>query len=175
VTLHIRALLYRTHSHLAHVPQYTHTYTFVCMTSDFSGLVVSMLASGTQVCGFKPGWSRRIFQAKKILSMPSFGREVKPSVPCRSFAACKRSVHLPWKSHAVGKIESAMSHPYFLPSLIEVSHVTGRGAPLEMTGETKSGAHRARLFGLGASGLQGPGSAPTLLLLLLLQRMTLYH
>jgi hypothetical protein len=27
---------------------------------------------------------------EKILSMPSFGGEVKPSVPCRSFAACKR-------------------------------------------------------------------------------------
>jgi len=29
---------------------------------------------------------------KKILSMPSFGGEVKPSVPCRRFAACKRSL-----------------------------------------------------------------------------------
>jgi hypothetical protein len=100
--------------------------------------------------------------------MPSFGGEVKPSVPCHRFAACKRSRHLPWKSHAVGKIGSAISCPYFLPSLIEVSHVAGRGAPLEMTGETKSSAQRARSYGLGASGLQGPGSAPTLLLLLLL-------
>jgi hypothetical protein len=29
-----------------------------------------------------------------------------------------------------------------------------------MTGETKSGAQRACSYGLGASGLQGPGSAP---------------
>ena len=29
----------------------------------FGGLVVSMLASGTQVCGFKPGRSRWIFRA----------------------------------------------------------------------------------------------------------------
>jgi hypothetical protein len=29
-----------------------------------------------------------------------------------------------------------------------------------MAGETKSGAQRARSYGLGASGLQGPGSAP---------------
>jgi len=105
--------------------------------SDFSGLVVSMLASGTQVRGLKPGWSR--------VCMPSFGGEVKPFVPCRRFAACKRSLHLPWKSHAVGKIGSAISRPYFFPSPIEVSHVAGRGAPLEMTGETKSGAQRARL------------------------------
>jgi hypothetical protein len=95
-----------------------------------------------------------------IFSMPSFGGEVRPSVSCRSFVECKRSRHLPWKSHAVGKIGSAISRPYFLPSLIEVSHVAGRGAPQEMTGETKSGAQRARSYGLGASGLQGPGSAP---------------
>ena len=46
---------------------------------------------GTQVRGFKPGRSRRIFQGEKILSTPSFGREVKSFVPCRIFAACKRT------------------------------------------------------------------------------------
>jgi hypothetical protein len=65
--------------------------------------------------------------------MPSFGGEVKLSVPCRRFAACKRSLHLPWESHVVGKIGLAISCPYFLPSLIEVSHITGHGAPMEMT------------------------------------------
>ena len=54
----------------------------------------SVLAFGTQVRGFKPGRSRRIFKGKKILSTPSFGGEVKPSVPCRRFATCKRSVEL---------------------------------------------------------------------------------
>jgi hypothetical protein len=34
-----------------------------------------------------PCRSRRIF-GEKILSTPSFGGEVKPSVPCRRFAAC---------------------------------------------------------------------------------------
>ena len=51
----------------------------------------SVLAFGTQVRWFKPGRSRRIFQGEKILSTPSFGREVKPFVPCRIFAACKRT------------------------------------------------------------------------------------
>ena len=51
----------------------------------------NVLAFGTQVRGFKPGRSRRIFQGEKILSTPSFGREVKPFVPCRIFAACKRT------------------------------------------------------------------------------------
>ena len=54
----------------------------------------SVLAFGTQVHGFKPGRSRRIFKGEKILSTPSFGGEVKPSVPCRRFAECKRSLEL---------------------------------------------------------------------------------
>jgi hypothetical protein len=55
------------------------------MSSDFGGLAVSMLASGTQDRGFKPG--------EKILSMPSFGRKVKPFASCRRFAACKTSLN----------------------------------------------------------------------------------
>ena len=53
-----------------------------------------MLAFSTQVRGFKPGRRRRIFRGEKILSTPSFGGEVKPSVPCRRFAACKRALNL---------------------------------------------------------------------------------
>jgi len=54
----------------------------------------SVLAFGNQVRGFKLGRSRRIFKGEKILSTPSFGGEVKSSVPCRRFAACKRSLEL---------------------------------------------------------------------------------
>jgi hypothetical protein len=57
-----------------------------------------VLASSTQVRGFNPGRSRRIFQGEKIPSTPSFGGEVKPAVPCRRFAACKRSLNITWKS-----------------------------------------------------------------------------
>ena len=60
-------------------------------TDGFGGLVVSMLASGTQVCDFKPCRSRWIFTGVNILSMPSSGGEVKESVPCPNFAACQRS------------------------------------------------------------------------------------
>jgi hypothetical protein len=45
--------------------------------SGFGGLVVSMLASGTQDRGFAPGRSRRIFLAGKIHNIPSFGGDVK--------------------------------------------------------------------------------------------------
>jgi hypothetical protein len=53
----------------------------------------------TQVRGFAPCRSRRIFRAKKLfLRTPSFGGEVKPSVPCHSFTACKLSLNVTWKS-----------------------------------------------------------------------------
>jgi hypothetical protein len=71
------------------MPQYF-SYCFLLLSyplldSGFGVLAVSMLASGTRVRGFKHGC--QIFSGVKILSMPSFGREVKPSVPCRRFAA----------------------------------------------------------------------------------------
>jgi hypothetical protein len=71
--------------------QFCHLWCFVTKHS-FCGLVVSMLASGTQDRGFEPGRNRRIFGGEKILSMPSFGGKVNPSVPCRRFAACKRTL-----------------------------------------------------------------------------------
>ena len=64
----------------------------------------SMLVFGTQVRGFKPGRSRRIFQGEKILSTLSFGGEVKLSVPSRRFAACKRFLNATWKLGISGKI-----------------------------------------------------------------------
>jgi len=39
-----------------------------------------------------------MFRAKNSLSTPSFGGEVKPSVPCRSFTACKRYINVTCKS-----------------------------------------------------------------------------
>ena len=71
----------------------------------------SVLAFGTQVRGFKPGRSRRIFQGEKILSTPSFGKEVKPFVPCRRFTACKRSLNVTWKSGIFRQNSSAISRP----------------------------------------------------------------
>jgi hypothetical protein len=70
----------------------------------------SVLAFGTRVRGFKPGRSRRIFRAKKTLSTPPFGGEVKPSVPCRAL----RNVKEPKSDVEVatfGKILSAISRP----------------------------------------------------------------
>ena len=58
----------------------------------------SELPLSTQVRGLKPDRSRQDFQGRKIFSAPSFGGEVKPSVPCRRFTACKRSLNVAWKS-----------------------------------------------------------------------------
>ena len=64
----------------------------------FGGLEVACWPLVPKFAGFTPGRSRQIFRAKKILSTPSFGRKVKPSVPCRSFTPCKRSLNVTWKS-----------------------------------------------------------------------------
>ena len=77
----------------------------------------SVLAFSTQVRGFKPGRRLRIFRAKIILSTPSFGGEVKPSVPCRRFAACKRSLNL-CGSRNLGKITGHLFRPKFHLSLL---------------------------------------------------------
>jgi hypothetical protein len=74
------------------------------------------------------------FSGEKIHIMPSFGGEVKPSVPCRRFAACKRTLRLS------GNRNRRPNWPFFA----HVSHVAWRGAPREMTSGTKGGAQTAR-------------------------------
>ena len=77
-----------------------------------------MLAFSTEVRGFKPGFLR----AKKILSTPSFGGEVKPSVPCRRFAACKRPPK--WRgSRHFGKNYRTTFSPTVPTSAAGISHV----------------------------------------------------
>ena len=77
--------------------------------------------SHSRCCGFGglevacwplvPGRSRRIFQSEKILSTPSFGREVKPFIPCRRFTACKISLNVTWKTGIFRQNSSAISRP----------------------------------------------------------------
>ena len=68
----------------------------------------SVLAFGTQVRGFKPDRRRWIFQGEKT---PSFGREVKPSVPCRRFTECKTFLNVTWKSGIFRQNSSVISRP----------------------------------------------------------------
>ena len=57
------------------------------------------------------------FLGRKILSMPSFGGEVKPSVPCRRFTACKRSLNFRG-SRNLDKVTGQISRPQFHLSLL---------------------------------------------------------
>ena len=54
---------------------------------------------------------------EKVLSTPSFGGEVEPSVPCRRFAACKRSLNLSG-SRNLGTITGQFLDPQFHLSLL---------------------------------------------------------
>ena len=84
----------------------------------FTGI---LLAFGTQVRGYKLGRNRRIFKGKKFLNTPSFGGEEKPTVPCRRFAACKRSIEL-GVIRILGEICRNISRPRRVPP----SRVFGR-------------------------------------------------
>jgi hypothetical protein len=64
--------------------------------------------------GSNPAEAVRFLKAKKILSTPSFGGEVKPSVPCRRFVACKRSLQLRG-SRIVDGICRTISRPRRVP------------------------------------------------------------
>ena len=76
-----------------------------------------MLAFGTQIRGYAPGRSRRIFRGQKILSTPSFGGEAKPSAPCRSFTTCKRSLNVTWKSAFRQNLPDISRPQFHLPPL----------------------------------------------------------
>jgi len=67
----------------------------------------SVLAFGTRV-HTRPKPSD--FGGEKILSTPSFGEEVKPSVPCRRFTACKRSLNVTWKSAFRQNFRTFLAH-----------------------------------------------------------------
>ena len=79
--------------------------------SGFGGLEVRCWPLVPKFAGSNPAEAVGFFRAKKILSTPSFGREVKPFVPCRRFTACKRSLNVTWKSGIFRQNSSAISRP----------------------------------------------------------------
>jgi hypothetical protein len=62
--------------------------------SGFGGLEDACWPLVPKFAGSNPAETVRFFRAKKIPSTPSFGGEVKPAIPCRRFAACKRSLNV---------------------------------------------------------------------------------
>jgi hypothetical protein len=59
----------------------------------FGGLGVACWPLVPKFAGSNPAEDIGLLRAKKTLSTPSFGGDVKPSVSCRRFAACKRSLN----------------------------------------------------------------------------------
>ena len=95
------------------------------LVSGLGGLEVACWPLVPKFAGFTPGRSRRIFRAKKkILSTPSFGRGVKPSVPCRRFAAF-RSLNVTWKSTFRQNLPDISLPQFHLPWLTRVETPSG--------------------------------------------------
>ena len=59
----------------------------------FGGLGVACWPLVPKFAGSNLAEAVGFLRAKKILSMPSFGGEVKLSFPCRRFAPCKRTLN----------------------------------------------------------------------------------
>ena len=95
--------------------------------SGFGSLEVACWPLVPKFAGSNPAEVVGFFRAKKTSATPSFGGEVKPSVPCRRFTACKRFLNATWKSGISDKI-----HRPFLAHIVP---------PLatRISGETTSG------------------------------------
>ena len=70
----------------------------LCLESGFGGLGVACWPLVPKFASSNLAEAVGFLKGEKILSTPSFGGEVKPSVPCHRFAACKRSLNVAWKS-----------------------------------------------------------------------------
>jgi hypothetical protein len=88
------------------------------------GVMISVLAIESKVRGFKSGRERRILRPIKIRSTPSFGGEVKPSVPCRKiFAACQRTIRSMNKDTLLGQINHFIRQFLLLCNKVTVGRI----------------------------------------------------
>jgi hypothetical protein len=100
------------------------------------------------------------FSGEKIHNMPSFGGEAKPSVPCRRFAASKRTLWLTRKSESQAKLNG-----HFSPV---IQSFTNRGLSCHMMssasgddGQNKILEHKGpAAIGLGATGCSPVNATP---------------
>ena len=88
-----------------------HEHQVPLRTRGFGGLEVTSWSLVPKFASSNLIEAVAFFRAKKILSTPSFGREVKPFVPCRRFTACKRSLNVTWKSGIFRQNSLAISRP----------------------------------------------------------------
>jgi hypothetical protein len=95
------------------------------------------------------------------LYFPSFGGEVKPSVPCRRFAACKRSLYVMWKSAFRQNYRIRFSPIKFHLSLLGslTSHRTWKHLAVTV-GTSKTRGEQGSTISLRAALQLGIGSRP---------------
>ena len=119
-----------THTHTytrSHIYLYIYLFIYLFIDSGFGGLVVSMLASGTQDRGFDPGRSRRIFRGGS--------KAVSHVADLRGMS---KNPGFTWKSESQAKLTGHFS-PIIPASLIEVSHVACTWRHLEAKVGTSKG------------------------------------
>jgi hypothetical protein len=90
-----------------------HKPEYQCMYKSPRGVMLSVLASGPKVRGFKLGLGDVILRAIKIRSTPSFGGEVKPSDQCQDFSAC-RKITSKCEQRYFGRPNSSFPSPFLL-------------------------------------------------------------
>jgi hypothetical protein len=78
--------------------------------NGFGGLEVAWWPLVPKFTGSHPAEAVGFFLGEKFLSTPSFRGEVKPSVPCRSFTARKRSVNVTCKSAFRQNYRTLLAH-----------------------------------------------------------------
>jgi hypothetical protein len=76
----------------------------------FGGLEVACWPLVPKFAGLHPAEAVGFLGRKKNLSTPFFGRDVKPSVPCRSFTACKRFLNVTCKSASRQNYRTFLAH-----------------------------------------------------------------
>jgi hypothetical protein len=84
------------------VARYMITVQLLYEVSGFGGLVVSMLAYGTQDRGFAPGRSRRIFRAKNSSALISSEGKKSRLPHVANLRHVKEPYNLQWKSQVIG-------------------------------------------------------------------------
>ena len=100
-----------------HIYHGGHLLYDILMISCFGGLRVTCRRLVPKFAGSNPAEAVGFFQGEKILSTPSFGGEVKASVPCHRFAACKTSLNVSGSPN-LGKTTGHLSRPQFHLSLL---------------------------------------------------------
>ena len=84
--------------------RFVFVYILTGSVSDFGGLEVASWPLVPTFAGSQPAEAVGFLGRKKIFSTPSFGGEVKPSVPCRSFTY----LLTPWSRVFLEKLTSKL-------------------------------------------------------------------